>query len=252
MKKGPDGLKLSSKPRKEPANGRKTDAIRRLGVTEEQLVRYPNITDTLFRAIGGREKVVHMMRFSDDPSIEAFLNVYDRIPLGDQKHITLEAVAIKGEVNAMQLLGATVSTAKQVMGSESALELIMNHPEVVRKTVQFATTLPGASADRKMLHDAAGFTPQHSPIAVNVQQNNAGSRGPSATNIESIPAVKEINSPLIQSQAALPPPSPEEAFTTAFPSINRELEKWGEKRRKQREMANKSDDIIDGEIVEGD
>lgn len=211
--------------------------MKRIEITEEMYVKAPKITEMLQRIIGGREKTINILRFSEDPTVIAFLDVYDRIPTGDQLCIPLEAVMLKAQVNAATFIGAVTFTAKQMLGHESQLELLVNHPEVVRKTIKFATELPGASADRKMLHDAALFIPKTPPMSVNVQQNNVekvvASKGPSAAN-----PTPEIatSTPLALSA---PKQDPLEAFTAAFPTIDKKLERWADKRRELIEAARK-------------
>jgi hypothetical protein len=99
--------------------------------------------------------------------------------------------------------------AKIVGAQESALTTIMEHPEVVRKTIQFAKELPGASADRKMIHDAVGFLPS-AKHGGNVNVNLNGGN-PQLSDEEE---------------------DDDKTFDTAFPSVNQSLEAWGEKRRK--------------------
>lgn len=236
--KGPDGLKLSSRPLTVTGSSRADQAIERMGITAEEMVRHPNVTEILKRTIGSRENIIAMMRFSSDDSINQFLDIWDRVPQGDQTVIPFEAICIKGRVNAMALLGATVATAKVIMGNESALVTMMEHPEVVRKTIEYAKTLPAASADRKMVHDAVGWLPKASGIQIvaNQQNNQAGTRG---RNEQESPT---LDVPLLESQ------SPKEAFTTAFPSVNSNLEKWGERRRQliapPKQIEAKFDEVI--------
>jgi hypothetical protein len=219
--------------------------MKRIEITEEMYIKAPKITEMLQRIIGGREKTINILRFSEDPTIVAFLDVYDRIPTGDQLCIPLEAVMLKAQVNAATFIGAVTFIAKQMLGHESQLELLVNHPEVVRKTIKFATELPGASADRKMLHDAALFIPKTPPMSVNVQQNNVekvavAAKGPSAAS--PVPQAElPTSTPLA---LAAPKQDPLEAFTAAFPTIDKKLEQWADKRRalveaarKQREQA---------------
>lgn len=235
-------MKLSSRPLTVTGSSRADQAIERMGITAEEMVRHPNVTEILKRTIGSRENIIAMMRFSSDDSINQFLDIWDRVPQGDQTVIPFEAICIKGRVNAMALLGATVATAKVVMGNESALVTMMEHPEVVRKTIEYAKTLPAASADRKMVHEATGWLPRNG-LQINMNNQNNGKPDPPASASSLLTVTSEVE----QLQ------SPKEAFTTAFPSVNSNLEKWGERRRQliapPKQIEATLNDVIEGDVV---
>lgn len=199
-------------------------ALKRLGVAQHDLDRFPNITNTLKRSVGGHEKIIEMLRFSGDPGAQALLQVYDDCPVGDRKYISIEAYCIKASVSPALILGAVVMSAKQLMGQESALLTIMEHPEVVRKTIQYAKELPGASADRKMVHDAVGYLPtaKGGGVGVNFYLGDRNTPPPAAPTSENEPEE-----------------SADFAFSAAFPSIGKNLEKWGEMRRNKLIEANR-------------
>lgn len=213
-RKGPGGSKISSKPLAErlpPEDSRAGQAVRRLGVTMDQLRKSPDISQILARSVGPRQRIIDALRFSSDPAAVDFLNIYDELPAGDRQNVPFEAVCIAGNILPASVLGAVMMAARIVGAQESAITTMIEHPEVVRKTIQFAKDLPGASADRKMVHDAVGWlpTPKGGGGSVNVNLNANGN--PQLGNSED---------------------DEEETFDTAFPSVNQELEKWGEKRRK--------------------
>lgn len=239
-KRGKDGLLASTKPRL--VDSRLDAALRRLQVSQEELVRHPNITDMLKKAIGSRERIINMMRFSSDPSIEAFLDIHDRIPVGDQPVIPLEAICIKGKVNAMALLGATVAVAQQVSKNESMLQTVIQHPDVVKKTIEFALESPKNVLDRKMIHEAVGWLPKSTGISIS--QHNEGAKTLNVTPVQQM-----------QGQPTLPEQTPEDAFATAFPSVTASLEKWGTNRRKMLSAPKVEAPFIpmmEGELVEAE
>lgn len=98
--------------------------------------------------------------------------------------------------------------AKIVGAQESALLTVIEHPNVVKQTIKFAKELPGAFADRKLIHEAVGFLPTSKGSNVSVNLLNQVNQTSGSDDDE------------------------EDTFNTAFPSINQNLEAWGEKRRK--------------------
>jgi hypothetical protein len=173
------------------------------------LRKSPDITQILARSVGPRQRIIDALRFSSDEAAVEFLNIYDELPQCDQKTVPWEAICISGDIAPSAVLGAVMMAARLVGAQESAITAVIEHPEVLRKTIQYAKDLPGASADRKLLHEAVGFLPRPGGggVSMNVNLNAAGN-----------PQLSEDDD--------------EETFESAFPSVNQELEKWGEKRRK--------------------
>jgi len=212
-----DSSASSPKPPKQPkGESRKIGALKRYKITSEQLAKSPDISSILKRAVGSRERIIDALRFSSDPGAIQFLEIYDACPQGDRNYLPLEAFCIKSEVSPAAVLGAVLLAAKSVNAQESALILVMEHPRVMRKTVEFATELPGASADRKMLHEIAGCTPSKGGgISVNLFGNNAQ-------------VVREE----VEIEEADGSDEDQRVMRNAFPLVSRELESWGEERRK--------------------
>jgi hypothetical protein len=210
-RKGPGGSKISSKPLAErlPVEGTAAyGAMTRLDVTLDQLRKSPDISQILARSVGPRQRVIDSLRFSTDPAAVEFLDIYDDMPKGDRQNVPFEAICIKGQISPSAVLGAVMMAARLVGAQESAITAVIEHPEVLRKTIQYAKELPGAFADRRIIHEAVGFLPRPgggSNVNVNLNSGN--------------PQLAEED-------------DDEKTFETAFPSVNQELEKWGEKRRK--------------------
>ena len=184
------------------------NAMTKLGVDLDQLRKSPDISNILARSVGPRQRVIDALRFSSDPAAIDFLNIFDELPKGDRINVPFEVVCIAGQINPAQVLGACLMAAKIVGAQESMLTTAIEHPELVRKTFQYAKELPGAHADRRMLLEASGYLPNSKGGGVNVN-------------------VLSGNPQLADSQD-----DAGGAFETAFPSIGKDLEQWGERRRK--------------------
>jgi hypothetical protein len=184
----------------------------------ETLRKSPDISQILARSVGPRQRVIDALRFSDDPSAIAFLNIYDEMPKGDRTMVPFEAICIHGEINPASVLGATLVMAKVVGSQESMLTTAIEHPELVRKTFEYAKSIPGAHADRRMLLEASGYLPNAKGGQVNVNLLNGS---------------PQLAQPMMATEEAeTEEESDVRTFETAFPSVNQSLENWGERRRK--------------------
>jgi hypothetical protein len=92
--------------KKEP--NRTAMALKRIGVTAEQLAAAPQITPLLKRAEGGLDQVLTAMRFAPDEMIGAFLEKYDAIPETDRERLPIEAIALAAGINPSHLLGSII------------------------------------------------------------------------------------------------------------------------------------------------
>lgn len=189
---------------------RKDAALRRLGITKDEIELAPYITDILKNSFKTVKAAIQAIRFSNETTAIEFLAVYDALPAGDRDYIPIEAVCLKASVSPSALLGATFLACKTMRGQESALIAVNAHPAVLKSTIRFAN-LPGGEKDRKMLHEAVGFLPTPKGGSINV---NLMGGVPQFKNPERAPEPDE------------------EDFGELFPSINRNLEEWSDDRRK--------------------
>jgi hypothetical protein len=134
-------------------------ALKRLGVSREDVESAPQITPSLKMADGGLKAVLNAMRFSsDDPDISQFLEKYDAIPAGDRERLPWEAIAISADLNVKHLLGAihialdshSVSTVKIIART--------SHPKIMQATVKYALMASGEK-DRTTAHTILGALP---------------------------------------------------------------------------------------------
>lgn len=227
-RKGPvlGGSKSSSPkpPSKVKAQGlvRKDAALRRLGITKDDLELVPQITDILKSSFKNVKAAIQTLRFSNETAAVEFFKVYDELPAGDREYLPIEAVCLKAAVTPSALLGATFVACKVVRGQESALMAVNAHPAVLKKTIEYAKE-PGGDRWAKMIHESVGFLPTPKGggnINVNLLAGNPVHGNP---NRAEGPAVPELQN---------------EDFGDLFPSVNQNLEKWADNRRKLLEASN--------------
>lgn len=145
------------------------------------------------------------MRFSQEPSIAAFLKVYDKTPAFDREQLPFEAIALKARSNFTELLGAIILSFRSVQAQKSAVLAMEAHPRVVEATSKFAQQERGFQ-DRRMLHEAVGFVPTPKGASINF---NFGQ--------DEKPAPDQVSTP---------------NYDELFPSISHKQEDWQKDRTK--------------------
>ena len=196
---------------------RREEALARLNVTEAQIERAPEIKSILDSALkhGKRgtsnKAITDYLRFSDDRQAISLLKVYDEMNKGDRDDVPIEAICLRARVDIPAILGITIMCARNTSAQESALTTIIEHPDVVRSTIDFAKSLPGASKDREMIHQAVGYLPTSKGQTISFNLMNG--------NPQKEKAEDESD-------------DDNESFTIAFPSVNESLEKWSGSRNK--------------------
>ena len=102
--------------------------------------------------------MIAAMRFSDNPHIQEFLEVYDE---WKQLHdyVPLEAFALAADVDFSQLLGAAIFALQNQFANIVKVIAITSHPATVRARIKNALK-PGGVKDRNALDTALRFLPQ--------------------------------------------------------------------------------------------
>ena len=169
-------------------------ALRRLGVTPEELTEASPITSFLrrlcrypgsgsssneFLPLKARQFLIDHLRWSEDPEAKAFLEAYRSrgIRESHRESIPIEAYCVKAGVSPNRILEIFTGTAVRMGAQLSTIIAMIHHPEILKKTVEFAKR-PRGLADRMVLHRATGFlpSPKGCQTIVNVQQNTAVTR----------------------------------------------------------------------------
>jgi hypothetical protein len=205
----PDVSRDSSRKLKRPVD-RKFQALRRLGISASDLAKSINISSDLKEVLGSHKKIIETMRFSQDQCIDDFFAVYDNLPVGDRDLIPIEAIAIKASVSLSALYGATLIALRLRNGQKSAMLAMKAHPEVLRKTIQYAK-LPGGERDRRAIDTAVGFLPTSKGTNISFNMLNG---------------VPQLAPPKEDSE------DDDDGFAEMFPSITSSQEEFSEDRRK--------------------
>ena len=138
---------------------RAQQALKRLGVDVLALRSAPEITPLLKNAQGGLKAVLGAMRFAaDDPSIAAFLEKYDSIPVGDRERVSWEAIALAAGIDLRVFLGSAMLALQSQAVNMVKIIAMTSHPKITRARVKYGL-LPSGEKDRTALDTAMGFLP---------------------------------------------------------------------------------------------
>lgn len=148
------GKKLSSTQEKT-----RSEALERLGVTEEALSSVPPMTELFREACENFYEVIVAMRFSSDPVIADFLKLYITLSDEEKSVVPLEAVALAAGIEIPYLIGAVLMAIRQYTVDEVKVIAMMGHPDSMRARVSNAKLI-GGYRDREALDIALGFLPK--------------------------------------------------------------------------------------------
>lgn len=165
------GLALvKSAPEKPKPLARRLAALKRLGVSEDQVLKAGNISSLLKNGKGGLTGALEAMRLSPDLSIISFLEKYDSIPSRDRESLPWEAIAIAARVDLVHLLGSVIMAIQAHSNNAVKIIALSHHPDITRKRVEFAQ-LPAGVQDRTAIDTALRFLPTVKGSTIVFNQN---------------------------------------------------------------------------------
>jgi hypothetical protein len=129
---------------------RKGGALRKLGVSADQVASATQITPFLKCARGGLKAVLGAMRFSKDPVVGRFLAKHDCLGVWERQNTPWEAIALAAGVDLPYLLGAALLARRDDATTRAELIAICHAPELMKKRIEYAM-LPGGWRDRDAL-----------------------------------------------------------------------------------------------------
>jgi hypothetical protein len=138
---------------------RVVQALKRLGVSPEEVASAPEITPLLKEADGGLKYVLNCFRFSvQNETIKGFLEKYDSIPAGDRERLPWEAIVISAGLDFDMFMGAATFAIANHSSNKSKIIIASSHPKVTKARVRFAL-LPSGEKDRFAIDTMVGALP---------------------------------------------------------------------------------------------
>ena len=135
---------------------RRAKALRKLGVSADQLASATQITPLLKGTRGGLKAVLEAMRFSQDPVAQSFLAKHDSLGVWARQNTCWEAIALAAGIDLLHLLGAALVAWREHTMTAGKVIAISYYPEVVKKRIECAK-LPGGWRDRDALDKLLGL-----------------------------------------------------------------------------------------------
>lgn len=133
-------------------------AYERLGVDMSTLDSTPKITHILSAMPGGIKQALVFLRGSADEDARKILEHHDKLSARDRKLVEFEAYILAANLTPRRALEIITGACFEQSGMSSALIAAASHPLVTGATVASACH-PDGHADRKLLHQHAGFIP---------------------------------------------------------------------------------------------
>ena len=135
---------------------RKARALRKLGVSADQVASARQITPFLKGGRGGLKALLGAMRFSEDPVVGRFLAKHDCLGVWERQNTPWEAIALAAGVDLPYLLGAALLARRDDATKRAELIAISRAPELMKKRIEYAL-LPGGWRDRDFVHKLVGL-----------------------------------------------------------------------------------------------
>ena len=135
---------------------RRAKALRKLGVSADQLASAPQITPLLKDNRGGLKAVLEAMRLSEDAVVQCFLAKRASLGVWARENTCWEAIALAAGIDLVHLLGAALLAWREHTIMAGKLIAMSQCPELVKKRIEYAK-VPGGWRDRDALDKLLGL-----------------------------------------------------------------------------------------------
>lgn len=148
-----------------------SEALVMLEVTEEQVATSPRISHVL-EVAGMLDSVWDYLAGSGNAKSRAILSARSRLTKKQSEGVPFEAYCVAAGVSPQEALALLTVEVFDQSSKASALLAASQHPAVTTATIQAALS-PLGTAEKKMLHQHAGFLPVPKTSIVNVHGSHA-------------------------------------------------------------------------------
>lgn len=148
-----------------------SEALVLLEITEEQVATAPKISHVL-KAAQMLDNVWDYLEGSSKPQARAIVEARKRLSKPQAKEVPFEAYCVAAQVSPQEALAILTVEVYDQSSKASALLAASQHPAVTTATIQAALS-PLGTAEKKMMHQHAGFLPVPKTSIVNVHGNHA-------------------------------------------------------------------------------
>ena len=165
------------------------EALVILDISQPQLDACPKI-EHLFRNIGGTPRVMEYLAGSEEPEARAILTVAAKLTGEQAKAVPFEALCLAAGIPTKKAFGVIAAEVTDQASRAANLVAVAARADVVKATVDNALT-PFGDADRKMLHQAAGFVPVPKNSVTHIHGNQINDASTHQTAVVALPPVEQ-------------------------------------------------------------
>ncbi len=151
--KGDDVVKSADRSEHEirfTSSARRAKALRKLGISPDQVASAPQITPLLKGTRRSLNATLEAMRFSQDPVVQCFLAKRDALGVWARENTSWEAIALAAGIDLLHLLGAALLARREHARAVGNLIALAHYPELMEKRIEYAK-LPGGWRERDAL-----------------------------------------------------------------------------------------------------
>ena len=165
------------------------EALVLLGIKAADLEASPRITH-LFKGIGGQDKIFEYLSGSEEPDARKLMELRSRLNRSQREATPFEAYCVAAVIPVKKVFGLIAAEAMDQEEKAKQLLFRVKHSEVVEATIENALG-PFGAADRRMLHQAAGFVPVPKNSVTHIHGNQMIDNREQTTNIAVLPPVED-------------------------------------------------------------
>jgi len=175
------------------------EALRRAGITEEDMEGVPSVTSRIRKAVGSIDLAIEALSGDDSPRAIAFMEKYNSLSKTDKIVLSIEDIFTAAGLSARDFIEVLTGALMQQSADVTKMLVSAAQPKVVDATIQAAITRQpiinkkgeivgetmGDIKAQEIFHRATGFlpTPKSAQTTINLQQlnqtaNNSRNEGP--------------------------------------------------------------------------
>ena len=163
------------------------EALALLDVTEDKIREVPRI-EHLFKAIGGKLRVMEFLEGSEEPEARKVVELRAKLSQLQAKAVPFEAYCIAAGVTTKKMFGVIAQEVAEQSSLAMTLLSKARRTDVVKAAID-AAVLPLGSADRKLVLQAEGYAPVPKTNVTNIH-GNVDNRTQTA-NVAVLPPVED-------------------------------------------------------------
>ncbi len=192
-------------------HSKREEALKRLGVDNEEIKGFPNISERVIQGCGSIEAALMALRGDDSEDAQAVIQKYDSVSDSDRKRLRFDDFVVASGLSPRRLFEVLTGALMQQSADISKMMVSVSQPKVIEATIfaatdrkpiynpvtgELMTYTNGDVKAQELFHKATGFlpTPKGSNTTINLQQLNQTAQLPAGADDgddEELPSMDE-------------------------------------------------------------